>query len=224
MPEAAFADVKKKYDDVINAGKTLCPIHSMIIDPDDPIYPGKLSEEDLDEIRDHKAVAFDEPLPSKLHDYLYHYKGATTLSDLNQKIMSRMFHPTDEPDLFRAWETFLQVANIYNYKALNDDFIEDDIEYRVWFFVSKCFASTKVRASSLTNYLIMFYNNNDHEIAFSEVGLCDDGENGTKELYERGLKASKMLKDFFVSLTNTFPNSIRTSRTAAFIISAIQNI
>ena len=59
----------------------------------------------------------------------------------------------------------------------------------------------------------------NHEIAFSEVGLADNGETGTKELYESGLKAPKMLKDFFVSLTNAFPSCIRKAKTAAFIIS-----
>ncbi|KAI9488561.1 hypothetical protein BDB00DRAFT_740586, partial [Zychaea mexicana] len=57
------------------------------------------------------------------------------------------------------------------------------------------------------------------EIAFSEVRLADDGETGTKELCESGLKAPKMLKDFFVSLTNAFPSCIHKAKIAAFIIS-----
>ena len=58
-----------------------------------------------------------------------------------------------------------------------------------------------------------------HEIAFSEVGLLDEDENETKELHEQGLKAPKMLKDFFSSLTNAFPRAVHKSKTAAFIIS-----
>ena len=37
----------------------------------------------------------------------------------------------------------------------------------------------------------------NYEIGFSEVGLKDDGASGTKELYECGMKAPKMMKDFF---------------------------
>ncbi|KAG2216868.1 hypothetical protein INT45_007873 [Circinella minor] len=89
--------LRKKYDDAIKAGKvwklasgTIVeevmrdiamnkvyehPIHSMIIDPDDSIYVNKFSEEGLDEIRDYKAVEFDQPLPEKLHNYLYSFEG-----------------------------------------------------------------------------------------------------------------------------------------------------
>ncbi|KAI7857496.1 hypothetical protein BDC45DRAFT_566473 [Circinella umbellata] len=51
-------------------------LHSMIIiGPDDSIYVNNFSVEYLDEICDYKAVEFDQPLPEKLHNYLYSFEG-----------------------------------------------------------------------------------------------------------------------------------------------------
>ena len=61
----------------------------------------------------------------------------------------------------------------------------------------------------------------NYEIGFSEVGLKDEGENGTKELHESGMKAPKMLKDFFVSILHDRPSIIHSIKTGAFIISGM---
>ena len=61
----------------------------------------------------------------------------------------------------------------------------------------------------------------NYEIGFTEVGLKDDGENGTKELYESGMKAPKMLKDFFLSIIRERPSIIHSIKTGAFIISGM---
>ena len=54
----------------------LCsPVHSMIINPNHSIYDNKLTEEDLNDIHEFKAIEFDEPLPKELNEYLYSFKG-----------------------------------------------------------------------------------------------------------------------------------------------------
>ncbi|KAI9488559.1 hypothetical protein BDB00DRAFT_791811 [Zychaea mexicana] len=113
----------------------ICPVHSMIINPNDPIYDNKFTEEDLNDIHDFKAIEFDEPLPKELNEYLYSFKGKIT--------------EAKQPDLFWAWNTIQETVNLYNYNILADDFTEDDVEYRIWFFIAKCFSSTKIRASSV---------------------------------------------------------------------------
>ncbi|KAI7852930.1 hypothetical protein BDC45DRAFT_171484 [Circinella umbellata] len=138
--------------------------------------------------------------------------------------MKKTFDPKEQPDLYWARQTIENTVELYNYNILSDNFTEDDIEYRIWFFVAKSFLPTDIRASSKKKSLASAERHNqnrtlavtesvarkatgcqpdmkcvylNYEIALSEVGLADDGENGTKELHESGLKAPKMLKDFF---------------------------
>ncbi|KAI7853491.1 hypothetical protein BDC45DRAFT_510399 [Circinella umbellata] len=61
----------------------------------------------------------------------------------------------------------------------------------------------------------------NYEIGFNEVGLKDEGENDPKELHESGMKAPKMLKDFFVSILHDRPSIIHSIKTGAFIISGL---
>ena len=70
------------------------------------------------------------------------------MEDLNNKLMEESFHPIKQADLFWAKDTIQQTVNLFNYNILVDDYVEDDIEYRIWYFIAKLFHSTSIRASS----------------------------------------------------------------------------
>ncbi|KAI7856289.1 hypothetical protein BDC45DRAFT_64627 [Circinella umbellata] len=221
----------------------------MIINPDDLVYADVFDESELDEIRNFKSIDFDQPLPEDLQVYLHSFIGKRALKELNSAIKDKVFDPLDEADMYWARQTIEEAVNLYNYKFFEDDYIEDDVEYCIWPFISKCFGATPIRARSgkrksqassarhnqkrslsaheptsrhtvgMQPDMKCLYLN--YEIGFSEVGLKDDGASGTKELYECGMKAPKMMKDFFSAIINEQPSVIRSTKIAAFIISGL---
>ena len=62
--------------------------------------------------------------------------------------MNKTFSPSTDPDLYWARKSFEEVIELYNMKFFDDDYIEDDVEYRIWPFVFKCFDLTEIRARS----------------------------------------------------------------------------
>ncbi|KAI7853391.1 hypothetical protein BDC45DRAFT_536489 [Circinella umbellata] len=190
----------------------------MIISPNNSIYKQKFTEKDLKEICDFKAVEFDVPLPAELNEYLYSFKKMKTAKELNEAVLKIKKLSIQESRQTNIGQDKLLKAHLglYNYNILSDDFIEDSIEYRIWFFVAKSFcgkkkslapskrhnqnqalAATKSGARKVTGCqpdMTCVYLN--HELALSEVGLADDGENGTKEFHKNGLKTPKMLKEY----------------------------
>ncbi|KAI9247671.1 hypothetical protein BDA99DRAFT_591785 [Phascolomyces articulosus] len=203
------------------------PVHSIILNPDDQSYVDVFTEQELQEIQDLKKI----------------------LTDLYRTVTAKFFDPLTEGDLYWARKSFEETLDLYHFKFFENDYVEDDVEYRIWPFVSKCFDPTPIRARSgkrksqassdrhnrkrtlssteptarhITGVqpdMKCLYLN--YEIGFTEVGLKDDGENGTKELYESGMKAPKMLKDFFVSIIHERPSIIHSIKTGAFIISGL---
>ena len=51
------------------------PIHSMIFNPDDPLFADLFTVEELDEIREFNSIEFDQPIPADMHEYLYSFEG-----------------------------------------------------------------------------------------------------------------------------------------------------
>ncbi|KAG2220369.1 hypothetical protein INT45_010755 [Circinella minor] len=271
MTEKALQEMENSYKKVIESGnvwrlesgriveqvmmdhalglKYEHPVHSMILNPNDSSYADVFTEKELEEIGNFKAVDFDQELPQPLHEYLYTFLDKKTLHDLNNAIISKTFNPLSQPDLYWARKSFEEVIELYNMRFFDEDYIEDDVEYRIWPFIFKCFDLTEIRARSgkrksqassdrhnqsrslsahqptarhhvgmQPDMKCTFMN---YELGFSEVALKDEGENGTKELYESGMKAPKMLKDFLVSIVRDRPSIIHAAKTGAFIISGM---
>ncbi|KAI9490619.1 hypothetical protein BDB00DRAFT_875080 [Zychaea mexicana] len=225
------------------------PVHSIILNPDDRSYVDVFTEQELQEIQDLKSIDFNQKLPANLHQYIYSFSKKKSLSDLYRTITAKSFDPLTQGDLYWARKSFEETLDLYHFRFFEDDYVKDDVEYRIWPFVSKCFDPSPIRARSgkrksqassdrhnrkrslssieptarhitgMQPDMKCLYLN--YEIGFTEVGLKDDGENGTKELYESGIKAPKMLKDFFVSIINERPSIIHSIKTGAFIISGL---
>ncbi|KAG2221380.1 hypothetical protein INT45_012426 [Circinella minor] len=228
MTAGVLNEVKNSYEDVLKSKKVWKlesgrvveevmmnlalklkyehPIHSMIINPDDLVYADVFDENELDEIRNFKSIDFDQPLPEDLQVYLHSFIGKRELKELNSAIKDKVFDPLDEADMYWARQTIDEAVNLYNYKFFEDDYIEDDVEYCIWPFISKCFGATPIRARSgkrksqassarhnqkrslsaheptsrhtvgMQPDMKCLYLN--YEIGFSEVGLKDDGASG----------------------------------------------
>ena len=56
------------------------------------------------------------------------------------------------------------------------------------------------------------------ELGCAEAGTSDEGELGTKELNESGLKCPKPLRDMFVLLLNKYPDKQHGISTFGFIL------
>ncbi|KAI9243818.1 hypothetical protein BDA99DRAFT_529791 [Phascolomyces articulosus] len=189
----------------------LSPAHSMILNPDDPLYAEVFTEQELNEIGDFNSIDFDQEFSEYLHEYLYSFLGKKALDDISTAIINKTFKPLDQPDLYWIRKSIEVVVDLYNMNFFDSDYIEDDVEYRVWPFVFKCFDLTEIRARSVKRKLqvsfLAKYNQKptlpadggtarhrageqpdmncsylNYKLRLSEAVLKDKGENGSKEL------------------------------------------
>ncbi|KAI9243820.1 hypothetical protein BDA99DRAFT_610347 [Phascolomyces articulosus] len=271
MSKEALDEVKNNYEKVIESGlvwelksgriveqvmmdyslglKYEHPAHSLILTPDDPLYAEVFTEQELEEIGDFNSIDFDQKLPKDVHEYLYSFLDKKTLDGISTVIYNKTFKPLDQPDLYWIRKSIEEVVDLYNMNFFDSDYIEDDVEYRVWPFVFKCFDLTEIRARSgkrKSQASSARHNRNrtlpahgattrhrvgeqpdmkcsylNYELGISEVALKDEGENGSKELHESSIRAPKMLKDFLTNIARERPSILHSIKTAAFIISGL---
>lgn len=63
------------------------------------------------------------------------------------------------------------------------------------------------------------------EVGCLEIGLCDKGSNGTKQLQERSLKTPRMMKAFGIQAVDSFPAAdITNLEIVGFVISGMFGI
>ncbi|GAA5811055.1 hypothetical protein MFLAVUS_004484 [Mucor flavus] len=85
---------------------------------------------------------------------------------------------------------------------------------------SRGIASTaKVERQAVGNIpdLSFLYSNN--ELGCVEIGLADNGSNGTKEINEKNIKVPKMMSDFCCKLVNDYEVEPKEIKVVGFVIS-----
>ncbi|PKY26780.1 hypothetical protein RhiirB3_442216 [Rhizophagus irregularis] len=225
--------------------------HSFVIDPNDNIYINEevFTEAELDEIRKYKLISMPQMPPRLINSDISSLRDAIFKSQQWDSPYNRQTH--FDYDWIR--NTAYNLLHEYEAGSLEKDHLELWLLVHVWNFVDRGFGNidgletarseSSSRASSnrknrnRTGSAIvkmkrkimgrrgdLIIRKVSTEYGCSEAGKSFEGNNGTKLLHERGIKAPKMMKDIFYSLCEAVGNEeekIRKLQSFGFIHSGL---
>ncbi|CAG8685114.1 4347_t:CDS:10 [Rhizophagus irregularis] len=225
--------------------------HSFVIDPNDNIYINEevFTEAELDEIRKYKLISMPQMPPRLINSDISSLRDAIFKSQQWDSPYNRQTH--FDYDWIR--NTAYNLLHEYEAGSLEKDHLELWLLVHVWNFVDRGFGNidgletarseSSSRASSnrknrnRTGSAIvkmkrkimgrrgdLIIRKVSTEYGCSEAGKSFEGNNGTKLLHERGIKAPKMMKDIFYSLCEAVGNEeekIRKLQSIGFIHSSL---
>ncbi|KAG1544443.1 hypothetical protein G6F49_011081 [Rhizopus delemar] len=206
-----------------------CQFENFIIDPSDPLWKNRFTNDGIDEIRRHKPHTLP-PCPDQLLNYLNHFSDIKTLDALISQTRKRHYDFDQAFDLEWAQSSIISALRLFqgNYFPLTDQ-TEADMIRRIWSFIDTAFDNVNldIRCGEKESFASSYRRNrersandrkkhshrtdllfkcNEGELECAEVGKKDDGDNGTKELHELGLKCPKMMKDQLCHLIKVTPH------------------
>ncbi|KAI8394113.1 uncharacterized protein BYT42DRAFT_591550 [Radiomyces spectabilis] len=213
----------KVVEDEIFRHGLQCQCEHFIIDPSDPLWESRFTKDEIDEISSHKAHTLP-PCPEQLLNYLNKFSDLETLDALRRQIRKRHYEFDEDFDLEWAQFSIISALRLFqgNYFPLTDQ-TEADMMRRIWSFIDTAFDNVKVdircgekesvasshrrnRGRSASHRkkhghkTDLLFKCTEGELGCTEVGRKDDGDNGTKELHELGLKCPKMMKDQYLAI------------------------
>ncbi|KAG1531655.1 hypothetical protein G6F51_013436 [Rhizopus arrhizus] len=113
------------------------PVHSMILDPDDPVWKNHFTNDELNEIRSFHLTPLPN-IPNDIEQYLAIYEEDWKSAKELYKFADDQKHdPVDEFHLKWIRESFMRAAELFFYDdtlTLND-YSESDLLHEVWSFV-----------------------------------------------------------------------------------------
>lgn len=144
------------------------PCHSITLDTSCSTWTGYFTQEELHEIRCHRAPAI-KTMTDDLDKYLMSYSGKVsilhaitsqmqtppcvfhsqhTLGELQAHHDTFKFDRIQQPDHYWIHQTITKALDLYHYKYLADpDRTEADYLRRVWTFIDCCFDASKTKVT-----------------------------------------------------------------------------
>lgn len=202
------------------------PTHSMIMDPKSPLWRSCFPAEDLEEIitysNSHNELG--RPLPSNIEELLLKLNKKNTFRSIYDEFDAVKADPVYNPEEYWVKRSILDYACLFieNEKVLPRR-TEQDLLGDVYGFIKKSFRLSNTTVETASASMSSGENRNEdrtigsmskvcrklsseradlvfkhlsHEIGCLEIGLEDEGQNGTKEMNERSIKTPKMMKNF----------------------------
>ncbi|KAI7853487.1 hypothetical protein BDC45DRAFT_536192 [Circinella umbellata] len=111
------------------------PVHSIILNPDDPSYVDIFTEQELQEIQDLRSIDFNQNLPADLHQYIYSFSTKKSLSDLYNTITAKSFNPSTQGDLYWARKSSEETLDLYHFDFFENDYFSSTLYYKSWKFI-----------------------------------------------------------------------------------------
>ncbi|CAI2191283.1 2308_t:CDS:10 [Funneliformis geosporum] len=209
--------------------------HSFVIDPNDKIYINEevFTETELEEIRNHKLKPMPQ-MPQDLLTYLNSFRVSDISSLRNAIFKSQQWDsPYNRQTHFdHDWirNTAYNLLHEYEAGSLEKDHLELWLLVHVWNFVDRGFgnvdgletarknrnrtgsAIVKMKRKIMGRRGDLIIRKVSTEYGCSEAGKSFEGNNGTKLLHERGIKAPKMMKDMLYSLCEAVGNEEKKIR------------
>lgn len=228
------------------------PVHSLILDPFDPVWKKYFTASELVEISSFKAKNLEdmsEDIDIYLNSYDQEWESAIDLYNFadNQK-----HDPVNEFDKKWIKESMLRVSEFF----LDDDFItfaglsEGDILHSVWRFLYKAFSRGHVKAmlGEKCSVAVSLGKNEDRSLEVSEprprksmgakldilfragiheLGSCEAGKSDVvpvddKYLDDGLMKLPKTLRDMLSVLVTVNPEKIRSIITVGFLMMGLE--
>ncbi|KAG2175249.1 hypothetical protein INT44_007737 [Umbelopsis vinacea] len=217
------------------------PSLSFIIDPYDITYiqHGVFTENEIQEIKEYNAVVMDT-LPKDLVDYLLLFDCRTS-EELRKACFEnqKWYYPFNRTEHFyHDWirRTVDMLIAEFESGSLKKEHHENWYMIRIWSLIDRMFSdvedleavrgeSTSIASSTRKNQdRVVPSMNGSAEYGCAEAGAKDEGMWGTKKLVEKGVKATKVLKDMLNDLCNLVDKEechIRRLSTIGYIISGL---
>ena len=124
------------------------PVHSLILDPNDPVWCNHFTAAELNEIRQYRRLDLPS-IPDDLTVYLDSYDVQwASVKDLYLFAENQQHDPVDEFDKKWVKESILRMAELFLYGDELDlnDFSEADLLHDVWSFIYRAFRDRQMKA------------------------------------------------------------------------------
>ncbi|ORY96211.1 hypothetical protein BCR43DRAFT_514637 [Syncephalastrum racemosum] len=190
------------------ACKQHSPVHSMIMDPADPIWvsEGYFTTAQLEHIRTHRVPVLPD-LPIEVSEHLLSYLDKRDMASLLVHRQKNAFHPLEQADLH--W-------------------VHNDLLHDVWSFIKKCCAASSIKVNTGERLFYSRYSGDNssrltadrdmrrkavgtkvdmrcsylqHEYGCVVAGL-DDEQTSTKAINEGHMKLPRTMKDILSGWPN----------------------
>ncbi|ORX51979.1 hypothetical protein DM01DRAFT_1375189 [Hesseltinella vesiculosa] len=210
-----------------------------------PQWENRFTSDEIDEMRKHRPQTLP-PCPEQLLNYLNQFSDIKTLDALISQVKKRQYDFDQEFDLEWAQYSIISALRLFqgNYFPLTDQ-TEADMIRRVWSFIDsafdnvnldvRCGEKESIASSQRKNRgrsrndrkkhghrSDLLFKCTEGELGCAEVGKKDDGDNGSKELYELGLKCPKMMKDQLCHLIKATPHHEYSLVIAGFVMMGLK--
>jgi hypothetical protein len=223
------------------------PVHSLIMDPSDPLWISYLTATELDEIRTFNLKAL-KTIPSSLQEYIDSYDKPMTAKEIRKHAFSHFLDPTTEFDKQWIQQSMIAGSDLFQYEdMLNlDDYSESDLLQGLWSFVYNLFKDRYIRANlgDQCNVAVSAAKNDRRsleaiekrprkvmgakvDILFkygsNEVGTCKVGKEKAIEIDDKYLndglvKLPKTLRDMLSVLVKKNPSHINRMVTVGYLM------
>ncbi|KAI9255541.1 hypothetical protein BY458DRAFT_416137, partial [Sporodiniella umbellata] len=224
------------------------PVHSMILEPDDPIWKNYFSEYELLEIKTHCLQALP-PLSEAMEVYLSKYdQDWKSGEELYEFADSQKHHPIIEFDKKWVRESFIRASELFLYQDVLylNGASESDLLHNIWPFVYRIFKDQNISASlgEKSSVAVALGRNEERcletvnkrsrkkmgakvdvlfkvckkELGSCEVGLDDVTIVDDKYLDNGLMKLPKVLRDMLAILGSSDPTKINELRVVGFLM------
>lgn len=224
------------------------PVHSMIIDPNDPVWKNYFSDIELHEIKYQEPKSLKQ-LPQELIEYLDLYdKKWNSAADLYKYADSQKHDPVADFDKKWIRESVMRAAELFLYSNTLDlnDYSESDILHDIWPFVYRAYKNQDIRAKlgERCSIAVALGRNRDRsleavekrprkamgakvdiifKIGGDELGTCEVGKDKVviaddKYLNDGLTKLPKTLRDMLAILVQKNPAKVNQLTSIGYLI------
>ncbi|KAI9483536.1 MAG: hypothetical protein EXX96DRAFT_536858 [Benjaminiella poitrasii] len=188
------------------------PVHSLILDPNDPIWVNYFDENELEEIRATNVKKMPD-LPLDISAYISTYETYITARDMHKFAYSNYHDPIEEFDRKWVQESLIEASERFIRDAIVkvDEYSELDTIINIWSFVYKAFSDRQIKAmlgekprqrKSIGAKVDILFKCGLTELGACEVGLHDVIEVDEKYMNDCLLKLPKTLRDILSILVS----------------------
>lgn len=224
------------------------PVHSMILDPDDPTWKKYFTDTELNEIRHYSPPKLPN-IPDDLQEYLNTYdQNWNSGKELYIFADDQKHDPVTEFDKKWIRESMVRMSELFLYsdRLQLSNASEDDLLHDVWPFVYRAFKDRDAKAllGERASGAVALAKNEERglearnkrsrkaigdkldilfKICFNEHGVCEVGKDNVTIVDDKYLddgltKLPKILRDMLSLLVQTNPYKINNLTTVGFLV------
>ncbi|KAI8993530.1 hypothetical protein BDB01DRAFT_331714 [Pilobolus umbonatus] len=227
------------------------PVHSLIMDPHDPIWKSYFTQEELEEIASFKRHSL-KSIPASLSQYLSSYDKQFTAKELFKYAHECVFDPIEEHDKKWIQQSMIHASELFLYRdtLYPNNYSEADVTHNVWSFLYRLFSDDHIEArlgeicsaaSSLArnkNRALEVIEKRSRKIMGArmdilfergamELGCCEIGKDDVKHVDDKYLndglvKLPKSLKDILCVLVNYNQSQINNISAVGLLVMGLQ--